>query len=155
MAVFVTIVLDGVGIGAQEDARKFGDYGADTLGHVCSLARPKLPNLSRWGLGNIRPLDGISPAIRPLADFGRMREVSAGKDSTTGHWELAGIQLQRPFPTYPEGFPEDLLHSFLELTGQGGWLGNEAASGTEIIARLGERHQAGPASFHALHRTAR
>ena len=95
MAVFVTIVLDGVGIGAQEDARKFGDYGADTLGHVCSLARPKLPNLSRWGLGNIRPLEGIPPAIRPLADFGRMREVSAGKDSTTGHWELCGVILDR------------------------------------------------------------
>lgn len=142
MAVFVTIVLDGVGIGAQEDARKFGDFGADTLGHVCSLVRPTLPNLCRWGLGNIRPLEGIPPAIRPVADFGRMREVSAGKDSTTGHWELAGIQLQRPFPTYPEGFPEDLLRSFLALTGQGGWLGNEAASGTEIITRLGERHQA-------------
>ncbi len=141
MPVFVTIVLDGVGIGAQEDAHLFGDVGADTLGHVCRIARPRLPNLQRWGLGNIRSLDGVAPSVSPLADFGRLREVSAGKDSTTGHWELAGIRLDKPFPTYPDGFPEELLVHFRRLTGCKGWLGNQAASGTDIIARLGARHR--------------
>lgn len=140
MPVFVTIVLDGVGIGAQDDARAFGDDGADTLGHVCEIARPRLPNLASWGLGNIRPLAGVEPVSVPVADYGRLRELSAGKDSTSGHWELAGLRLDTAFPTYADGFPGELLEQFLDQTGLSGWLGNEAASGTEIILRLGNRH---------------
>ncbi len=141
MSLFVTIVLDGVGIGAQPDARSFADEGADTLGHVCERVRPRLPNLARWGLGSIRPLTGIEPAIRPAADYGRLQEVSPGKDSTTGHWELAGIHLREPFPTYPDGFPDDLLKTFLRECRCEGVLGNVAASGTEIIAQFGSRHR--------------
>ncbi|MBT8401401.1 MAG: phosphopentomutase [Rhodothermia bacterium] len=141
MPIFVTIVLDGVGIGAQPDADLFGDVGADTLGHICQATSPRLDNLARLGLGAIKPLAGIPSADRPEADFGMMTEVSAGKDSTTGHWELAGIILDRAFPTYPNGFPETLILSFLEVSGFGGVLGNEAASGTEIIARLGDEHR--------------
>ena len=142
MSMFVTIVLDGVGIGAQADAADFGDDGSDTLGHVCAAARPDLPHLTRLGLGSIRPLAGVPPVNEPAADYGRMREVSAGKDSTSGHWELAGIMLDRPFPTYADGFPEALVRSFVDATGVAGVLGNEAASGTDIIRRLGDEHVA-------------
>ncbi len=140
MPLFVTIVLDGVGIGAQPDAAEFGDAGADTLGHVCGVATPSLPNMARWGLGRIRPLAGVRPTERPAADFGKMREISAGKDSTTGHWELAGIRMDRPLPTYPDGFPDDLVELFLVETGCERAIGNEAASGTEIVRRLGTEH---------------
>ena len=141
MSLFVTIVLDGVGVGAQPDADRYGDAGSHTLGHVCEVARPALPNLARLGLGCIEPLEGVSPVDEPLAHYGRMREVSAGKDSTTGHWELAGLHLDRPFPTYPDGFPEDVVEAFVEKTGCGGVLGNRPESGTVIIAELGEEHQ--------------
>ncbi len=140
MSLFVTIVLDGVGIGAQDDADAFGDAGSDTLGNVCVKGRPSLPNMARLGLGCIRPLHGVAAVPVPAADFGMMREVSAGKDSTTGHWELAGITLDRPFPTYPEGFPADLVERFCAACGVKGVLGNVAASGTEIIMRLGDDH---------------
>lgn len=140
-SLFVTIVLDGVGIGEQPDAPAYGDAGSDTLGHLCAVARPDLPNLTALGLGCIAPLAGIPAVPAPRAAFGRMREVSAGKDSTTGHWELAGIRLETPFPTYPDGFPAELLDVFLEKTGCEGVLGNRAASGTAIIAELGEAHQ--------------
>lgn len=140
--LFVTIVLDGVGVGAQADADKYGDEGSNTLGHVCEQARPDLPNLTRLGLGCILPLPGIPPAPQSLASFGRMQEVSTGKDSTTGHWELAGLLLQRPFPTYPDGFPTELINRFVEATGCRGILGNKPASGTAIITELGEEHQA-------------
>lgn len=139
--LFVTIILDGVGIGAQPDAGLYGDEEAATLQHVCRIASPRLPNLARAGLGNIAPLNGIPPSPRPVASFGRMTEVSAGKDSTTGHFELAGLVLERPFPTYPEGFPRDLIQQFLTRTGTRDVLGNKAASGTEIIAELGAEHQ--------------
>lgn len=141
MSLFVTIVLDGVGIGAQPDADDFGDVGSDTLGHVCQVARPDLPNLARWGLGSIRALTGLDGTRDPAADYGRMREVSPGKDSTTGHWELAGIQLENPFPTYPDGFPDELIDRFLLESGCDGILANVAASGTEIIERVGSAHQ--------------
>lgn len=141
MPIFVTIVLDGVGIGAQPDAALFGDAGSDTLGHICEAFSPRLDNLERLGLGAIKPLTGIRSADRPEADFGMMTEVSAGKDSTTGHWELAGIILDRAFPTYPDGFPETLVASYLEATGFRGVLANQAASGTEIIARHGDEHR--------------
>lgn len=140
--LFVTIILDGVGIGAQPDADQYGDVGSHTLGHVCTVARPHLPNLTRLGLGCIEPLDGVPPAEQPLASYGKMQEVSAGKDSTTGHWELAGLQLDQPFPTYPNGFPEDVITAFLAKTGYTTALGNKPASGTAIIDELGEQHQA-------------
>lgn len=139
--LFVTIVLDGVGIGAQPDADEYGDAGSHTLGHVCSATRPDLPNLARLGLGCIEPLDGVPCPARPLARYGRMREVSAGKDSTTGHWELAGLRLETPFPTYPNGFPSEVVDAFVTATGCGGVLGNRAASGTAIIQDLGAEHE--------------
>jgi phosphopentomutase len=142
MPLFVTIVLDGVGIGAQPDAGQYGDAGANTLGHVCAAARPDLPHLQRLGLGNIAPLDGVPPADAPRAHFGQMREVSAGKDSTTGHWELAGLRLDEPFPTYPDGFPPEVIDAFLDATGCEDVLGNRTASGTAIVHELGPEHEA-------------
>ena len=138
--LFVTIILDGVGVGAQPDADRYGDEAAATLPHVCLRANPSLPNLTRAGLGNIVPLHGVPPVRKPLASYGRMCEVSPGKDSTTGHWELAGIRLPHPFPTYPDGFPDTLIQRFLDETGYQGVLGNRAASGTEIVAELGAEH---------------
>lgn len=140
-ALFVTVVLDGVGVGAQPDAAHYGDAGADTLGHVCAAERPSLPHLARLGLGNLAALQGVEPAARPRAHYGRMREASAGKDSTTGHWELAGLRLDDPFPTYPDGFPDAVIGAFVAATGCEGVLGNRAASGTAIIAELGAEHQ--------------
>ena len=98
--LFVTIILDGVGIGEQPDSAQFGDAGSHTLGHVCATAHPALPNLAQLGLGCIEPLAGIPAVAAPRANYGRMREVSAGKDSTTGHWELAGIQPTSSTPPY-------------------------------------------------------
>ena len=141
MPLFVTIVLDGVGVGAQPDAGAYGDAGSHTLAHVCAAARPALPTLQRLGLGCLAALEGVPPAEAPVADYGRMREVSAGKDSTTGHWELAGLRLGRAFPTYPDGFPDDVVAKFVERTGCGGILGNRPASGTVIIDELGAAHQ--------------
>ena len=138
--LFVTIILDGVGIGAQHDAPHYGDAGSHTLGHVCAHERPALPNVRRLGLGCIDHLAGVDPEAHPDAHFGRMREVSAGKDSTTGHWELAGLRLPQPFPTYPNGFPQAVIDAFCDATGCEGVLGNKAASGTAIIAALGEEH---------------
>lgn len=140
MKLFVTIVLDGVGIGAAPDAAAYGDEGSDTLGHVCAEARPHLPNLVDMGLGNIRPLSGMEPSPSPSASYGKMREVSAGKDSTSGHWELAGITLENPLPTYPDGFPPELIDLFLSETSSSGVLGNRPESGTIIIDELGDQH---------------
>lgn len=138
---FVTIILDGVGIGAQPDAHRYGDEGSHTLKHVCSAAAPHLPNLRHLGLGCIDTLEGLEPVATPSASYGKMQEVSAGKDSTTGHWELAGLRLDHAFPTYPDGFPEEVLERFISLTGCAGVLGNKAASGTAIIDELGEEHE--------------
>ena len=140
MSLFVTIVLDGVGIGAQPDADRYGDVGSNTLAHVCATAHPDLPDLAGLGLGRIADLDGVPATDQPRAHFGRMREVSAGKDSTTGHWELAGLRLDAPFPTYPDGFPLAVIDAFVEKTGCGGVLGNRPASGTVIIDELGPEH---------------
>ena len=138
----VILVLDGVGVGAAPDAADYGDAGSDTLGN---LARARggltLPNLAAAGLGNIAPIEGVAPSAAPQGAWGRMRPASAGKDSTTGHWEIAGIHLERPFPTYPNGFPVAVLDAFARTTGRG-VIGNVAASGTEIISRLGEEHEA-------------
>ena len=141
MGLFVTIVLDGVGIGEQPDASIYGDEGSHTLRHVCEVARPHLPHLERLGLGCIVPLAGLGAMQDPTASYGKMLEVSAGKDSTTGHWELAGIVLDRPFPTFPGGFPKPLIEMFKDITGMEAVLGNRADSGTAIIDALGERHQ--------------
>ncbi|HEX5973349.1 MAG TPA: phosphopentomutase [Gemmatimonadaceae bacterium] len=137
----VILVLDGVGIGQAPDAAAYGDVGSDTLGHVCAtVADIALPNLQRLGLGNIRRLEHLPPAEAPTAAWGLMQPASAGKDSTTGHWEIAGLHLARPFPTYPGGFPREVIDAFARATGRG-VIGNVAASGTEIIERLGEEHQ--------------
>jgi len=139
--LFITIILDGVGIGAQPDADQYGDAGTHTLGHICETARPRLPHLVELGLGNITSLTGIPAATPPRADFGRMKQTSAGKDSISGHWELAGVRLDRPFPTYPDGFPQPLIQTFLEKTGYEAVIGNKPASGTDIITELGIWHQ--------------
>ncbi|MEM8485525.1 MAG: phosphopentomutase [Bacteroidota bacterium] len=142
MPVFLTIVLDGVGIGAQPDADRYGDEDSHTLGHVCAVAHPHLPHLANMGLGNIAPLAGVVAVTAPLGSYGKMQEVSAGKDSTTGHWELAGIKLMSPFPTFPDGFPDELIKPFLAATGYDEVLGNCAASGTAIIDEFGPAHEA-------------
>jgi phosphopentomutase len=137
----IILVLDGVGVGAAADAAQYGDVGSDTLGN---LARARngldLPNLGEAGLGNISAIQGVPPTRTPDAAWGMMRPASAGKDSTTGHWEIAGLHLERPFPTYPNGFPAELLAAFSKATGRP-VIGNVPASGTEIIARFGEEHQ--------------
>jgi phosphopentomutase len=135
------IVLDGVGVGALPDAADYGDLGSHTLRHVAEAnGGLRLPTLERLGLGRIESLAGVRPLRDPRGAFGRMAERSRGKDSTTGHWELAGLLSERPFPTYPHGFPLALLARIGEGIGRE-WLGNVAASGTEIITRLGEEHQ--------------
>lgn len=136
------IVLDSVGVGGAPDAAAFGDEGSATLQHVAAAVRGlNLPNLERLGLGNIARIEGVSPSPEPQGAFGTMIETSPGKDTTTGHWEIAGVVLERPFPTYPDGFPPDVIEAFEAAIGSP-CLGNVVASGTEIIQRLGERHMA-------------
>jgi len=136
----VWMVLDSVGIGAMPDAAQFGDPPcADTLGNIARLRGLRLPNLARLGLGNIKPLAGIAPAASPAASYGRCALASPGKDTTTGHWEMVGIHLERPFPLYPHGFPPEIMGEFERRIGRRA-LGNKAASGTEIIQELGVEH---------------
>jgi phosphopentomutase len=133
------IVLDSVGCGDAPDAAAYGDADANTLSHVASaVGGLHLPNLGRLGLGHTTVIQGVPPAAATGA-YGRLTEVSAGKDTTTGHWELAGVVLERPFPTYPNGFPSDLLSTFAKYIGRE-TLGNYPASGTEIIHALGDEH---------------
>ena len=135
------MVLDAVGAGELPDAAEWGDSGSSTLANVARVVGGlDLPNLQRLGLGNVLPLQGCPPAPDAPSVAGRLRERSAGKDTTTGHWELAGVITEVPMPTYPDGFPQSLLDAFARETGRG-VLGNVAASGTEIIQRLGEQHQ--------------
>lgn len=135
------IVLDGLGIGAAHDTAAYGDAGSDTLGNVLRAGGGvPLPNLERLGLGRIAPLTGIHPVDRPSAAWGTAQPRSAGKDSITGHWELCGVVLERPFPTYPQGFPPEIIEEFSRQTGRG-VLANHAASGTTVIGRYGEEHQ--------------
>jgi phosphopentomutase len=134
-------VLDGVGAGALPDADRFGDEGSDTLGNVArAVGGLDLPNLEALGLGNVAELDGCPPQPGAPAVAGRLLERSNGKDTMTGHWELMGIVTPQPMPTYPHGFPFDVLDPFMHRTGRG-VLGNRPASGTEIIQELGEEHQ--------------
>lgn len=132
------IVLDSVGIGELPDAAKFGDEGAHTLGHIAEkVSFFSIPNLQRLGLGNIAPLKGVEPVAAPVAAFGKMAEISVGKDTMTGHWELMGLNITIPFQTYPNGFPDELIREFEEKTGRK-VIGNKPASGTEILTELGE-----------------
>jgi phosphopentomutase len=136
----VWIVLDSVGIGAMPDAAAYGDPPhADTLGNIARLRGLALPNLAALGLGNIKPLAGIAPAAAPEGAFGRCTLASPGKDTTTGHWEMAGIHLDRPFPLFPHGFPPEIMREFERRIGRSS-LGNKAASGTAIIEELGVEH---------------
>jgi phosphopentomutase len=132
----ILIVLDSLGIGEMPDAADYGDQGSDTLGNLARVRPLRIPNLAQLGIANIRPLAHIPAAAAPLACFGRCATASPGKDTTTGHWEIAGIQLQRPFPVYPDGFPPEVLGEFERRIGRRA-LGNFPASGTEIIRRLG------------------
>jgi phosphopentomutase len=136
----VIIVLDGVGVGDAPDAAAYGDAGASSIEHCATaVGGLALPTMGSMGLGNITPVRGTPPAAAPIGGYGRMAEAAAGKDSTTGHWEMAGVVLTRPLPTYPNGFPPDVVAAFERAIGRG-TLGNVAASGTEIIQRLGEEH---------------
>jgi phosphopentomutase len=135
------IVLDGVGMGALPDAERYGDAGANTLLHVAErTGKLSVPVMEAHGLGNLLPMPGVRPSLAPRGARAKLTERSPGKDSTTGHWEMMGITLERAFPTYPDGFPRELLDRWSERV-QRGWIGNVAASGTEIIARLGQQHQ--------------
>jgi phosphopentomutase len=127
------IVLDGVGIGAAPDAARYGDLGSNTLANIARAVRGmRLPNLERAGLGNIAALEGVAHVQSPSGAWGMMVPRSAGKDSTAGHWEIAGVLLERPFPTYPNGFPPDVIATFAQRTGRG-VIGNVVGSGTEVI----------------------
>jgi phosphopentomutase len=135
------IVLDAVGAGELPDAADYGDEGSDTLGNVArAVGGLDLPNLEALGLGNVSPLEGCAPQPGAPAVAGRLVERSKGKDTTAGHWELMGVVTPTPFPTYPHGFPDDVIDPFMHATGRG-VIGNKPASGTEIIQELGEEHQ--------------
>ena len=136
----IVIVLDSVGVGALQDAYKFGDEDSNTLGNIAKvLGGLNLPNLEKMGLGNIIPILGVKPQLSPIANFGKMAEVSAGKGSTSGHWELVGLHISKAFPTYPNGFPKEIMDKFHKAIGIQ-TLGNYPASGTEIIKVLGNEH---------------
>ena len=136
----IIIVLDSVGIGEMPDAAAYGDAGSNTLGNLAETCGGlNLPNLQRLGLGNIRPITGVPPAEHPGASYGIMAEASAGKDTTTGHWEIAGIVTEKAFPLYPDGFPPEIIEPFEDAIDRK-VIGNKASSGTEIIKELGEIH---------------
>jgi phosphopentomutase len=137
----IWIVLDSVGIGAMPDAAAFGDTEpSDTLGHIARQRHLSIPNLCRLGLANIKPLPGLPAVNQPAGAYGKCTLASPGKDTTTGHWEMAGIVLHKPFPLYPHGFPPEIMQAFEAQIGRKA-LGNKAASGTEIIQELGAEHQ--------------
>ena len=134
------IVIDGVGVGELPDASKYGDTGSNTLSNTARvLGGLELPNMGEMGLGNITPIEGVPPREMTRGAYGKCQEISKGTDSVTGHWELMGVEVKKPFPTYPNGFPKEVLNEFKKLTGLD-VLGNKPASGTEIIKELGEKH---------------
>jgi len=136
----IVIVLDGVGIGAAPDAALYGDEGSNSIANVAKvLGGINLPNMGKLGLGNITPIQGVAPTNRPKGGYGKMQPLSAGKDTIQGHWEMMGIHLPNPSPTYPNGFPKEVLDEFEIKIGRG-TLANRPASGTEIIKELGEEH---------------
>lgn len=136
----ILMVLDSAGIGEMPDAADWGDAGSDTLGHIFASRPLDVPNLQRLGLGNIRPLTNLPAIESPTGSFGKCTLKSNGKDTTTGHWEMAGIILKRAFPTFPQGFPPRIIGEFVDKARVPGVLGNIPASGTEIIKELGEEH---------------
>jgi phosphopentomutase len=134
------IVLDGVGAGELPDANKYGDVGSNSLSNTARIVGGlNLPNMGEIGLGNITPIEGVAPRENTRGAYGKCAEISKGKDSVTGHWELMGVEVPKPFPTYPNGFPKEVLDEFTNRTGYE-VLGNKPASGTEIIKELGEEH---------------
>ena len=138
----VVLVLDSVGVGELPDATSYGDVGSNTLSNTARVAGGlSMPNLGAMGLGNITEVLGVAPTAEPTASWGRCAEASAGKDTTTGHWEMMGLKLEHPFPTYPDGFPPEVMDAFERETGEQ-WLGNYPASGTVIIQELGDEHVA-------------
>lgn len=136
----VLMVLDSAGIGEMPDAESWGDKGADTLGHILESRKVNLPNLQRLGLANIRPLQDLPALENPIGNYGKCTLKSNGKDTTTGHWEMAGIVLKKAFPTFPQGFPQRIISEFTEKAQVPGVLANVPASGTEIIKQFGEEH---------------
>ena len=142
MSRVIWIVLDSVGMGEAPDAAAFGDEGCNTIGHIMDY-RPdlRIPNLCRIGYGNIDGMRGVPPAAAPEGAYGRLKEMSAGKDTTIGHWEMVGIYTPKRLPVYPHGFPQEIIDEFIRKTGVPGILDNNVASGTEIINRLGEEHR--------------
>ena len=136
----ILIVLDSVGIGEMPDAHLYGDVGSNTLGNIAkAVGGMDIPNLEAAGLGNIAPLEGVEKKEKPLAAYGKSAELSVGKDTVTGHWEMSGVILEKPLNTYPDGFSKEIMDAFEEKIGRK-TIGNEVASGTEIIQRLGEEH---------------
>lgn len=136
----VIVVMDSMGCGAMPDSAKYGDVGADTLGHIGEFVNGlDVPNLQALGLGNIHKIKGVAPVENPRAFYARSAERSNGKDTTTGHWEIAGLITEKPFPTYPNGFPKEVMDEFEKRTGKQ-TIGNYPASGTVIISDLGEEH---------------
>src|SRR5271170_2116396 len=135
----IWIVLDSVGIGAMPDADQYGDAGSDTLGNIARQRALHLPNFCALGLANIKPLTELAPVAEPAGAYGKCALASPGKDTTTGHWEMVGIHLEKPFPLFPHGFPPEVLDEFERRIGRHA-IGNKAASGTEIIKELGEEH---------------
>lgn len=136
----ILIVMDSVGCGELPDAGKYGDTGANTIGHVAdSVGGADLPVLQKLGFGNLTDIDGMPPTNDTRGAFGKCAEISAGKDTSTGHWEMAGLKIDKPFPVFPDGFPDEIIEPFCERTGRG-VLGNKAASGTVIIEELGPEH---------------
>ena len=136
----ILIVMDSVGVGELPDAGLYGDSGSNTVGNIAEKVKGfKLENLEALGMGNIDPGIGLKMAEQPKGSYGKAKEISPGKDTTTGHWEISGVTLEQAFPTFPEGFPKELVETFERLIGTK-TLGNEVASGTEIIARLGDKH---------------
>lgn len=135
----IWIVLDSVGVGEMPDAAAYGDTGSDTVGNIARRRGLHVPNLGRLGLGNLKPMPELPKAEHPEGAFGRCALASPGKDTTTGHWEMAGIHLSKPFPLFPRGFPPEVMEPFDRQTGRHA-IGNKAASGTEIIKELGAEH---------------
>ena len=138
---FFIVVLDGVGVGELPDASLYSDNGSNTLGNIArELNGLHLPNFQNLGIGNVIPIKGLDSIANPIASYGKMCELSKGKDSTTGHWEISGLFVDTDFDYFPNGFPENIIDKFLQTTGCKGFLGNKAASGTEIIKELGDEH---------------
>lgn len=138
----IWVVLDSVGMGAMPDADRFGDVGCNTIAHVSEKnGGLNLPNMTKLGYGNIDGMLGVDKADSPMGCYARLKEISNGKDTTTGHWEMIGIETKRAFPVFPDGFSKDVIERFCKECGVGGVLGNCPASGTEIIKNLGEEHE--------------